>query len=60
MPTTGRSPSSKARAGGHLRQSMDASRGKVILLVSAARMRESIRPVAGAITLLALMGVRCL
>ena len=44
----------------HLRQSMDASRRKVICWCRRRGMHEFIRPVAGAITLLALMGVRCL
>jgi hypothetical protein len=42
-----------------MRQSLDASRRKVIVLVSGW-MRESIRPVAGAVTPLALMGIRYL
>jgi hypothetical protein len=42
-----------------VRQSMDASRRKVIPLVSTAWMHESIRPVDGAVRALGLDGIRC-
>ena len=53
----------KAEAGLSLlrsvRQSMDASRRKMIPLVSTAWMHESIRPVDGAVRAPGLDGIRC-
>ena len=48
-----------ACAARHLRQSMDASRARRSFWCRRRGMHESIRPVAGAIVPLALMGVRC-